>query len=40
MAANARFVNIKQLGHSLLRSPNGFVLDNHLHLAFIVGQLV
>ena len=40
MAANAGLVNTIKLRHRLLRGPDGFIFDYHLHLAFVVGQLV
>ncbi len=40
MAAYTRLVNAKELRHSLLCGPNGLVSNDHLHLAFLVRQLV
>lgn len=40
MSAYTRFVNSKELRHSLLRTPKRFLLDDHLYLAIGLGHSV
>ena len=40
VATNTGFINTEKLCHSLLRTPNGFVFDNDLHLPLFIWQAV
>ncbi len=40
MLADGRHTHSKELRHRLLGTPKGFVFDDHLHLALIIGKAI